>query len=56
MNEIPALIYSYDNNNSYSLEEQLDFIEKYGINVTIILKEKVYPIKHKATIRIKKDK
>lgn len=50
LNCIPALIFSYENIN-HSLESQLDFAEKSDINILIIIKEKMYPIKQKAIIK-----
>lgn len=50
LNSIPALIFSYENIN-HSLESQIEFAEKNDINILIILKEKLYPMKQKAIIR-----
>jgi len=54
-NKIPNLIYNYDNSNAH-LEEQLEFAERNDINIIVIIKEKVYPLRQKATIKVRKDK
>ena len=41
LNNIPALIYNYDNNTP-TIDEQIDFAEKNEINVIVIIKEKVF--------------